>query len=549
MLIQHTKNNPLSVRVGRIELPFSAWQADVLPLNYTRFIFVVYYIFLPNGVYTRYMESSTRIDVSNIPDSVKHVTRALEEAGYEAFCIGGCVRDLILDKYVRDWDVTTNAPPEAIESLFEHTFYENTYGTVTAVFDQEIIPEAQHVEITPYRKESTYSNSRHPDTVDFNATLEEDCKRRDFTINAISLNARTGEVFDFHKGIQDLSLGVLRTIGDPHDRFNEDALRLMRAIRIAGELHFTIEKKTLEAIKTLRHTLKDIAIERVRDEFLKMIESVSCVYSFTLFYKAGLMDVVFPEFAKGWGVEQNRAHSYDVFTHNLKTLEHATKKELPLYIKLAGFFHDIAKPHTREWSDKRNTWSFHNHEVVGAKITKDILRSLKIPHETAKKVVIMVRWHMFFSDTEKISASAVRRLLVRVGEGMLWDLIDLRMCDRVGTGRPKENPYRLRQYTALVEKVLRDPITPGNLAINGTDLMKELDIPPGKVVGSLLQILLFEFLDRPREHTREHLLARAKELKDLPPKDLEQLREEASRGIQQIENKELEYIDKKYGVH
>ena len=494
------------------------------------------------------VKSFTKIDVSTVPDSVKKATNVLQDAGYEVFCIGGCVRDLILNKGVRDWDLTTNAKPEDIEALFDHTFYENPFGTVTVIFDDETVDMAKQIEITPYRKEGVYSDSRRPDAVCFDASLEEDCSRRDFTFNAIALHALTGEVFDFYGGVQDLLKGILKTIGKPDDRFNEDALRLMRGVRLAGDLNFTIEEDTLRAMKAMASLLKNIAVERVRDEFFRMIDSKNTVYSFTLLYTTGLMDVLLPEFSKGWQVEQNKAHTYDVFTHNLKTLEHSVEKGLPFYIKLSAFFHDIAKPHTREWSEKRNTWSFHNHEVVGARIARNILKEFKVPHNLSKKVVTMVRWHMFFSDTTKISESAVRRLLVRVGEEMLFDLIDLRMCDRIGTGRPKENPYRLRQYTAMVEKVLRNSITPKNLALNGNDLIEELDMSPSKQIGWVLTILLFEFLDTPENNTRDKLLARSKKLLTLSPEVLETMSKDAKKGIAVVEREEEEQIDKKYGV-
>ena len=494
------------------------------------------------------MNGFTTIPVDAIPKTVKETATTLHDSGYEALCVGGCVRDCILQRAPTDWDVATNAAPEVIESLFKHTFRENAFGTVTIVFDDEDNAVSKHIEVTSFRKEGKYSDNRRPDSVSFGATLEEDCARRDFTINALALNPLTGALHDFHNGVQDLSAGVVRAVNDPDRRFKEDALRLLRAVRIAGGLKFEIEKETLTSITAHKERIQTVAAERIRDELFRMVGGENPVYAFNLLYQTGLMDIILPDFVKGWGIEQNQAHQYDVFTHNLRTLEHAVRKNLPFHIRLAGFFHDIAKPHTRQWSEKKKDWTFYTHEVVGARITRDTLKRLKVPSALAKKVALLVRWHMFFSDTEKVTATGVRRLLARVGEDMMWELIDLRMCDRIGTGRPKENPYRLRQYAALVEEVLRDPITPGRLAIGGDDLMKELGLKPGKPIGHILNILLSESLESPDINTKEALLEQAKTLHTLDDKALESRGARAREIIQALSEREINAINKKYGV-
>lgn len=494
------------------------------------------------------MKGSTIIPLDVVPETVKRVAKTLNDNGYDAMCVGGCVRDCILKQPPSDWDVATDANPDIIESFFEHTFNENMFGTVTVIFDDEEDAVSKQVEVTPFRKEGKYSDNRRPDSVSFDATLEEDCMRRDFTINALALNPLTGELYDFHSGIQDLARGVVRAVNDPKQRFKEDALRLLRAVRIAGGLGFSIEQETFLAITEDKKSIRTVAPERVRDEFFRMIEGNNPENTFNLLYQTGLMDIILPDFSKGWGVEQNQTHSYDVFTHNLKTLEHATKKGLPFHIRLAGFFHDIAKPHTREWSEKKKDWSFYTHEVVGAKITREILKQLKVTSNLGKKVVLLVRWHMFFSDTEKVTATGVRRLLSRVGEEMMWELINLRMCDRIGIGRPKENPYRLRQYAALVEEVLRDPITPGRLAIGGDEVMKSLNIKPGKEIGYILNILLNEALENPDINTKKVLLLQARELHALDKSTLNTLATRAKESVNAVSKKEIETIKKKYGV-
>lgn len=481
-----------------------------------------------------------------IPNEIKNVAKSFENKGFSLYLIGGCVRDLLMGRVPSDWDATGSAIPAQIEELFPHTFCNNKFGTVTVLFDDN--PDIPMIEITPFRKETKYSDSRRPDFVDFDATLEEDLSRRDFTIGAIALNPLTKEIIDPCGGMDDLKKKIVKTVGEAKERFLEDNLRLLRAVRIATTLSFEIEEKTKKSITELSAEIKSVAQERVRDEFSKILMSKNPMAGMLLMKELGLLKHIVPELEIGIGVEQNQAHSYDVFEHNLRVLQHSADKDLDLPLRLSAIFHDVAKPHAREWSKKNKDWSFHGHEIVGAKLTNDILTRLKYPKEVIKEVRKLVRWHMFFSDTEEISLSGVRRMIARVGESRMWRLIDLRMCDRIGTGRPKENPYRLRKYASMMEEVLREPITPGNIAISGVDVMKETSEKPSPRIGNILKILLAETLLDPSVNNREHLISRAKELSKEKDDALRSLGETGKNKIDTAEQKDLEDIRKKYGV-
>ena len=486
----------------------------------------------------------------SVPDFVVAVAQTLHDAGFEVYLVGGCVRGLIMGREIADWDFTTNATPEQIQGLFEHTVYENDFGTVGIVLDEVPDGDTDHtvVEVTPYRKEKGYSDNRRPDEVVFCDSLDEDLSRRDFTINALAYNPVTKELIDRYGGIADLHLGVIRSVGDPAERFEEDALRLMRAVRIATQLNGTVEEGTLRVIHEKSDSLTSIAAERVHDEFVKIIMADTPDIGIRLLLQTGLLTYIVPELLQGDGVEQSQAHRYDVLEHSIRTLAHSGVKQFRLEVRLAALLHDIGKPKTREWHKERGDWSFHAHEVVGARMVKKILLRLKFSKEIVDTVTLFVRWHMFFSDPDKVSLSGVRRMVARVGEQHIWDLIDLRMCDRIGTGRPKEQPYRLRKYIAFVEEVLREPVTPGTLVIDGTTLMRDLDLQPGPRIGHILHILLAEVLDDPNKNVADVLLVRAKELLQLSEADLVALGKKGKVRRFEEEEGQVAEIRKKYHV-
>ena len=482
-----------------------------------------------------------------VPIEVSRVTSALREAGHGAYLVGGCVRDMLLGRAPKDWDITTNATPEQIQTLFTDSFYENDFGTVGVKTGSED-PRLAIIEVTPYRTESGYSDKRRPDAVSFGQSLEEDLARRDFTVNAIALDDSKGQIVDPYKGQKDIESKVLRTVGSPAERFEEDALRLMRAIRLVAELGFALDTETAAAVQTKAGNLKHVSRERIREEFIKILASKEPMMALVLCQQLGLLVHIAPDLTRGVGVEQNQAHSYDVFGHLMRTMQHAADKDWNMDIRLAAVFHDVSKPETRRWSDEKKDWTFHGHEVVGARVTKKALEELKFPRETIEKVVKLVRWHMFFSDPEQITLSAVRRMIRNVGEENIWDLLNLRICDRIGTGRPKEQPFRFRKYVAMVEEALRDPISVGMLKTDGNRLISKFHVEPGPRIGAVLHALLEEVLEDPKLNTEQYLDSRTVELLEIPDAQLIAMGESGKKRREAEEERELQQILDKHHV-
>lgn len=489
-----------------------------------------------------------KIDSAKIPAEVIEVTRTLTKNGYGAYIVGGCVRDLLLNRAPKDWDVATNASPEHIQGLFENTFYTNEFGTVGVVNEGARDPSLKVVEVTPYRTEGEYKDSRRPDSIAWAKTIEEDLRRRDFTINALAYEPEKRELLDLFDGQSDLTTGYIRVVGEPKARFAEDALRILRAVRIAAELNFFIEEKTRQALAKAAPQLGNISRERIRDEFARILMSDKPMKGLQLAEALGLLSFIAPEIAKGIGVEQNQAHSYDVFEHSVRSLQHAADKNWPLEIRLAALFHDIGKPASRRRSEEKKDWTFHGHEVVGARMAKKILENLRFSRETTEKVVKLIRWHMFFSDPDKVTLSAVRRVVSNVGKESIWDLINLRICDRIGTGRPKEQPFRLRKYQSMIEQAMRDPVSVGMLAIDGGDVIRETSEKPGPRVGWILHALLEEVLEDPSKNKREFLINEAVKMTAFNDADLRRVGESGKERRAQEEAEAIKDIDKKYYV-
>ncbi len=491
------------------------------------------------------MEINIKEITNKIPKEVRGVIAMLQSAGHEAYIVGGCVRDLVMQSKPKDYDVTTTATPEEIIALFPKTFYENTYGTVGVVTcGEDGLPACADetvkiIEVTPYRLESTYSDNRHPDEVKWSKSLEDDLKRRDFTCNALAFDPNTGELVDLYNGLGDIEAKVIRAVGDANARFNEDALRLMRAVRFVCQLDFDLDSVTRESIEKNAKLLNNISRERVRDEFVKLLMTDFPMRGLVLMKETGLMDYVVPELLRGVGVTQNQAHMYDVWEHNLRTLQHAADKKWPLHVRLSAIFHDISKPETKRFSKEKNVITFYGHDVVGARVTREIMERLKFPKDLIEKVTMFVRWHMFFSDTEQITISAVRRLITAVGKENIWDLIDLRICDRIGTGRPKEEPYRLRMYQSMVEQALQDPISLKMLKTDGKRIMDVTQETPGPKIGYVLHALFDEVLENPENNNESYLDTRAKELVVLSVEELKRL---GMKGKEEIEEKNKEKV-------
>jgi len=488
---------------------------------------------------------------SPIPTEVTEVIQTLEKAGFKAYLVGGCVRDFFLGNKPKDWDVTTDATPDEIQKLFVKTVYENTFGTVAVINETTEDETLRNIEVTPFRTESEYSDRRHPDKVLFSKNIEDDLKRRDLTINSIAVSLSGDaikDIIDLYGGFKDIKDKTIRTVGNPNDRFNEDALRILRAIRLAVELGFTIEKETYMAIQSHKNLLKEVSIERIRDEFTKLIMSPKPKSGLIMLHETGLLEFIVPELERGIGIEQRGTHIYDVWEHLLRSLQCAADKEWPLEIRLSALFHDISKPKTRNLSRETKTYTFYGHEVVGSRETRKILERLRFSRATIEKVVKMVRWHMFFSDTAQITISAVRRMIVNVGRENIWDLMNVRVCDRIGTGRPKENPYRLRKYKAMVEEALRDPISVSMLKIDGKGIMEHCKILPGPKIGYILHALFDEVLEDPKLNTQEYLQKRSLELLSLSDEELKLKGEEGKERKEEEDQKNIEDIRKKHYV-
>lgn len=484
----------------------------------------------------------------SIPKEVTYVTETLENSGFSAYLVGGCVRDLILGREPKDWDVTTNATPEQIQSIFPNSFYENTFGTVGVKVENSEIDTLKVIEVTPYRLEGKYTDNRHPDSITFSQKIEDDLQRRDFTVNSLAYSNSKNELIDLYDGRKDIKDKIIRTVGEPDARFGEDALRILRGVRLSVELSFEIDSKTEKSMLENAHLLLNISRERIRDEFTRMIMSDNPMQAMLSLRKIGLIKYVVPELEKTFGIEQNRAHSYDVWEHLIRSLQHSADKNYPLEVRLAALFHDISKPESRRPGKGEVNWTFYGHEVVGARVTKKILENLKFPTKIIEKTVKLVRWHMFFSDTAQITLSAVRRMIVNVGRDNIWDLMNLRICDRIGTGRPKEDPYRLRKYHSMIEEALRDPISVGMLKVDGKKIMEITKIPPGPKIGFTLHALLEEVLEDPTKNTTEYMEKRVKELIELPENELRMLGEKGKEAKEEIDTLEIKKIRGKHKV-
>ena len=452
--------------------------------------------------------------INSIPKEVKEVLQALVDAGFEAYIVGGCVRDMTVDREPKDWDITTNAKPPQVQEIFPDSFYENDFGTVgvkVKPFLKVGKKDREHdiVEVTTYRIESTYSDNRRPDEVQFAKTLEEDLARRDFTMNALALDINNNLIDPFG-GQKNIKNKLIKAVGNPTERFEEDALRMMRAVRFAAQLNFTIEPNTFDAIKQKNRLLKNISIERVRDEFIKIILSNHSRHGVQILHDTGLLQHFLPELELGIGVEQNHHHTLTVWEHNLKALDTCPSKKLE--VRLATLFHDIGKPQSKRGKGRNCT--FYNHEYISARITKTVMKRLRFPTKITQKTVLLVRNHMFYYNVDEVTETAVRRLIKKVGLENMKDLMDVRIGDRLGSGTPKAKPYKLRHFEYMVEKVSKDPISVKMLKLNGDIMIKDLGFEPSPQIGAILNVLLAEVIEDPTKNTLEYLSNRATQLKE-----------------------------------
>ncbi len=459
----------------------------------------------------------------SVPKPIAETSERLLAAGFEAYLVGGCVRDLLLDREPKDWDIATNAKPKEVLGLFPDSVYENEFGTVGVKTGSED-PRLKIAEVTTYRIEGRYTDKRHPDAVKFARTVGEDLSRRDFTVNAMALGPDLA-VIDPHGGEEDLRAGVIRTVGKPEERFSEDALRLLRAVRLSAELGFEIEMNTRRAMEKQAGLLEMIAKERIRDEFLKIVMCDRASAGMLLLEETDLLRYILPELREGLGVSQNKHHIYSVFEHHIRSLDYAAKQGYPLEIRLAALLHDIGKPKTKEGDGPDAT--FYNHERVGAKMAARALERLRLSKDVLERTVHLIRYHMFYYNVDEVSAAGVRRFLARVGPENVDDLLKVREADRIGSGVPKAVPYKMRHLLFMIDKVKQDPLSPKMLKVNGEDVMRAADIPAGPRVGKILAVLLEDVLDDPGKNEKKTLLHRVRELNALSDVELDRLAQKA----------------------
>lgn len=525
-----------------------------------------------------------------VPFEILFLLRTLQQAGFEAYLVGGAVRDLIIHAATRDektdiasidYDFTTNATPEEIQKIFPESFYENEYGTVGVTHenlwkmlesqhfqlpaenlatrfqarwqerqkstiidlstasklhdsfstpdpDTATTPEPKPFEITTYRTDGTYDDHRRPQSVSWGKSIEEDLQRRDFTINAmalkiphsvlenvfdqkvfpslVSLNASQYTLVDPHRGMQDLAKKLVRAVGDPSVRFQEDALRMLRAIRFSTQLQIDIELMTFAAIEQHNGLIQHISWERIQDEFFKILASPLPKRGIELMDQTGLLAFILPELLEGKGVQQGGHHNTDVWTHALDALENSPSFD-PI-VRFATLLHDIGKPRTQNTENGKIT--FYNHEIIGSRMASKIAERFKLSRKDQDRLFLLVRYHMFYYQPENTDA-ALRRFMRKIGLENIDDILDLREADRLGSGARKTS-WRLEEMKQRMIEQLNQPMNVKDLAINGDDLMQELNLKPGKQIGEILNTLFEQVMENPELNTRESLLDQAKKL-------------------------------------
>jgi putative nucleotidyltransferase with HDIG domain len=449
-----------------------------------------------------------------LPTTARNIITRLEKNGFEIYAVGGSVRDLLMGRPARGWDFTTNATPIQILELFPASFYDNNFGTVgIKIYHQEnpvegIKPDDIY-EITTYRSESGYTDFRHPDKIAWGRNLEEDLSRRDFTINAIAFNGK--KLIDPYHGQDDLKAKIIRCVGKPDSRFSEDALRMMRAVRIAAELGFLIEEDTRKAIINNAGLLSRISAERIRDELLKLLASDFAADGILILKNSGLLKIILPEFDASFSVGQKsprRHHIFDVGTHSVEALKACPASD-PI-VRMATLLHDIGKPKTYR-VDNSGITTFYNHEVIGARMVKTIAVRLRFSKKQTDKLYTLVRWHQFSVD-ERQTDSAIRRIIRRIGKENLEDMLALRIGDRLGGGA-RETSWRLELFKKRLTEVQKQPFTVADLKINGYDVMKEFNAKPGPLIGEILSGIFNNVEKGNLRNTREELLEKLTEMK------------------------------------
>lgn len=464
----------------------------------------------------------------NLPDFewIPALKKQFPEAGIHL--VGGQVRDLLIGRPSDDFDfVITHVSASDMENFLTKHGAVNLVGKSFGVFifRPTIHSLSDDIEIALPRTDKSFNTGGYRDfeiQTDPELPLEKDLERRDFTINAMAMNIETGEITDPFNGQADIKSGTIRAVGNPEVRFQEDYTRMMRAIRFAAQLNFAIEPGTRTAIKKLAKHINEMAIERIQTELSKILLSKNVEHGMILMKDTELLKQILPEIAEGIDVAQSKSHIYPVFEHLVKAADHASKRGYDLGIVLGALFHDCGKPRTKEHHPDGEI-TFYQHEYVGEDMTKKALNRLKYPKETVKKAAHLVRHHMFYYNQGEVSDAGVRRLIAKVGSDNIDDLIRLRIADRLGMGRPKAKPFKITDLERRVKLLQTAPLSVTMLAIDGNDVMKELDIKPSIRIKYLLNAILSEVLDEPKLNNKETLLKRLHELNKLKDDELQRM--------------------------
>ncbi|MCM1058085.1 MAG: HD domain-containing protein [Firmicutes bacterium] len=439
-----------------------------------------------------------------MPDKAGHILKTIQDAGFEAYVVGGCVRDSLLGKEPHDWDVTTSATPEQVKALFPRTVDTGMkHGTVTVLLGGE------GFEVTTYRIDGKYEDGRHPSEVTFTPNLEEDLLRRDFTINAMAYNDEAG-VVDYFGGREDMRIGVIRCVGEPEDRLKEDALRILRAIRFAAQLRYHVDAYTMTAIRKLAPSLSNISAERIQAELVKILLSEHPDYLRGA-YAMGITKVILPELDRAMETPQNHPHHiYNVGEHILRSMKEVEPDKV---LRLTMLLHDIGKPNTLK-VDKDGITHFHGHAKVSAEMAREILHRFKFDNATINMVCRLVLYHDYGNDVDP-NARAVRRAVNKVGEDAFPLLFPIKYADLCAQSEymQEQKFERLEKWERLYNEMLerQECVTLKGLAVKGSDLIAA-GMQPGKEIGEVLQKLLALVLDDPSRNTKEKLLAEAEKL-------------------------------------
>lgn len=441
-----------------------------------------------------------------IPNELREIASVFIKNNYQVFLVGGAVRDYCQGKTPSDFDIATDASPQQVQRLFKRVLSTGIeHGTVT------IRHKGKSFECTTFRTEGKYSDARHPDAVQFVPSIEEDLSRRDFTINAMAISLETRALLDLFGGAADLKAGIIRTVGKAEERFSEDPLRMLRAVRFASRFQFVLEQSTEQAIHTLAKKIVSVSPERIKDELSKMLVTANPMVGLQLLDRTGLLDMIMPELAAGRGMTQGDFHNADVLTHSFVVCANTPNS---LELRLAGLLHDIGKPKTRT-VDESGAVHFYRHEIIGERMAEKILRRLKFPNKTVDKVKTLVRYHMF-NYTSEWKDSTVRRFIISVGEDNIEDLLQLRLADIRGLKKEYAcNVSHIVEFQTRIEYILQNAscFHLKDLQMSGDDLL-QIGVPKGKVIGQILNELLQTVIDDPAQNDHETLLGIAKNLKE-----------------------------------